>query len=152
MRIDRFFKLLSLCLLALVFGSCTAAIAFAATPGHVLAAGFPVPGFLKSQLLSWAIAAVPTGAIVFMLGQWAKRESDWVASLGDWQKRGAIYAGAVLLVAIGHALGIDTHCDPNAGTDCVAALNQPVLEALVKAALTLVTAHILHAGKGGDPS
>lgn len=101
---------------------------------------------LKLQLLNFLLPAI-IAPLTFLVTQQLKRVSLWVDSLGDWQKRGAVFVIATGLTALGTLLGVNFKCDPSTAVNCLASLDSDTVTTALQAGAATLIALLLHAGK-----
>ena len=89
---------------------------------------------MQAALLSLAVPLL-VGPITFALMQVLKTASDTVDKLSPTTKRFAVAGIAVGLTALGHVTGIAVHCDVAADVNCLPALDNDTVKAIVGAAL-----------------
>jgi hypothetical protein len=94
---------------------------------------------MQTALLQLALPLL-VGPITFAIMQGLKNLDATVDGLGAWPKRAAVAGIAVLLTFGAKAAGVPLSCDINADVNCLAALDQDTVKALVGAAL----AYALH--------
>jgi hypothetical protein len=105
--------------------------------------------WISGHLTAWLVAALPIGALTMVAGQYVKRASNWVDSLPSMVKRTVVIpAIAAVITALGAALGVPIVCAPD--TNCLTALDQHTLDAIIKAALGVAVAFVAHAGRTGN--
>lgn len=105
--------------------------------------------WITQHAMGWLIAALPIGAMTFALAQYIKKASDWIDTRPPALKRTVLIpAIAAVLTALGAAMNIPIVCEPD--TNCLTQLNGDTLNAAVKAALGVVVAWVVHAGKNGN--
>jgi hypothetical protein len=89
---------------------------------------------MQSALLSLALPLL-VGPITFAIMQVLKTASAKVDALPSVAKRFAVAAIAVALTFGAKAAGVDLHCDLSTDANCLTALDQDTVKALVGAAL-----------------
>lgn len=98
-----------------------------------------MPKFLLPILLP-----VLLGPLTFVVMQGLKALSAAIDRLPVTVKRFLVAGIAVALTMAGNAVGIDLHCDPEAGTTCLEVLDKDAVRALLSAAI----AFLLHWARG----
>jgi hypothetical protein len=93
-----------------------------------------------SGLLLTLLGPVVIGPLTFALMQGIKAVNVTVDALPPIAKRVAVVAIAVFLTFLASALQLDIACDVNSGANCLAALDQDTVKAIVSA----VVAFALH--------
>jgi len=94
---------------------------------------------MQTALLQLALPLL-VGPITFAIMQGLKNLDATVDGLGAWPKRAAVAGIAVLLTFGAKAAGVPLSCDINADVNCLSALDQDTVKALVGAVL----AYALH--------
>jgi hypothetical protein len=89
---------------------------------------------MQGMLLPLVLPLV-VGPLSFVAMQALKTFSRTVDSLPPVAKRFAVAAIAVLLTLVGKATGVDLQCDVNAAVNCLSALDQDAVKAVIGAAL-----------------
>jgi hypothetical protein len=97
---------------------------------------------MQGMLLPLVLPLV-VGPISFVLMQALKTASNTVENLPPLAKRFAVAGIAVVLTVLGKATGVDLACDVNAATNCLSALDQDAVKAIIGAAL----AYVIHFAK-----
>jgi len=103
--------------------------------------------WIKGQALALLFAAIPVGAIAFLVVQWIKRGTTWVDGLSPTLKRGAVVVIAAAVTALGAMVGVPILCPPD--VNCLTALDQETVTLILKAVLGSLAAFMIHAGKSG---
>lgn len=108
-----------------------------------------LPGFIKGKLISLLFAAIPVGAVAFVLYQLVKRFTGLVDAIKNpWIHRAVVTIIAMALTALAGATGLDIVCVP--GENCLNEVNQEHLEFLVQSGLAALSAMLMHASKKGS--
>jgi hypothetical protein len=102
--------------------------------------------FIQIKLVTLFLAAIPVGAIAFLLYQAVKRFTVLVDAIkSPWVHRLAIAGISFVLTAVFAALGLDINCVE--GVNCLQELSKDKIEMVLQAGLSAVSAFLIHAGR-----
>lgn len=96
-----------------------------------------------AKALGIVLAAIPVGVIASIAFQWLKRQREAVDDLSPAVKNGAIFVVGAIVAAVAAFSGVDVACQP--GENCLALLDQPTIEAIIRAGLSFGAAKVTHA-------
>jgi hypothetical protein len=92
--------------------------------------------------LGLVLAAIPIGLLTSLVFQYIKKHKKVIDEMPAWQKQGALYFIALVVTAVGQALGVEVSCNPT--ENCLDKLDEPTLRVMIQSALALVTAKLTH--------
>lgn len=99
--------------------------------------------WLLTKALGLVLAAIPVGIIASVVFQWVKRQRVEVDKLSPALKNGAVFLIGAIIAAVSAFTGVEIACVP--GENCLALLDQPTIEAVIRAGLSFAAAKFTHA-------
>lgn len=102
--------------------------------------------FIQIKLVTLFLAAIPVGAIAFLLYQALKRFTVLVDAIkSPWANRLAVAVISFVVTGLAAATGLDITCVE--GVNCLQAVTQDHITFVLKSGLGAVSAFLIHAGR-----
>lgn len=101
--------------------------------------------WIQNQIISLIFAAIPIGAIAFIVVQYAKKASTWIDGLPAWAKQSTVAVTSLLLTSLFAWAKVPAVCAE--GINCLTQLDLKTVKTLLEAILSAGVAFIIHANK-----